>query len=429
MLHDELLRNSAFMMVSTLVTAGLGGVFWIVVARAYPADIVGLAAALISAMSLAATVCAFGLPAALVDRLPRRADGAEKSATLMAALVGVGALAAVGATAVALLLPLASARFEVLTGSPSYATAFAVGCVLLALSTVFDFTFVAERRAGKMTLRSTVVASAKIPLALALSLLGVDSAIAILGSWALAGVLGVAAAVVLLPRLHRGYRPTVEGIGGELRAITPSLPLQHVITISGGLASLVLPLVVAAVLSARANAHFYTTWMLGSLFFVISPAVSWSLFAEGRRKGAELAPTVKRAAFVTASLLLPLMAAFLLLGGYVLEVFGDGYASEGRILLTILVLSAAPDAVTNLYTSAMRVRRTLVPAALLNVAMAAATLLLAWAMLPRLGIAGAGWAWLLAQSAGSLAVALHVAVIRRRGRLADPQGAGADYAR
>jgi O-antigen/teichoic acid export membrane protein len=429
MLRDELFRNSGYMMASTVVTAGLGGVFWIVVARVYPAATVGLAAALVSAMSLVATLCAFGLPATLVDRLPRRADGAEKSSTLMAGLVGAGTFAAIGATAVVLVLPATSVRFDILSDSVFYVVTFVAGCVLLALAGVLDFTFVAERRAGKMTLRSTVFAAAKIPLAVALWLLGVESGLAILSSWALAGLLGVATAVFLLPRLGRGYRPTTAGIGTELRAMTPSLPLQHVITVSGGFASFVLPLVVAAELSATANAHFYTTWMVGSLFFVISPAVSWSLFAEGRRKGAELGPTMRRAAIVTASMLAPLMAAFLLCGGYVLRLFGDGYAAQGRVLLTILVLSAVPDAVTNLYTSAMRVRRTLVPAAVLNVGMAAATVLLAWVLLPRLGIAGAGWAWLLAQTAGSIAVALHVVAIRRRVPVRDPQGAGADYAR
>jgi O-antigen/teichoic acid export membrane protein len=45
-------------------------------------------------------------------------------------------------------------------------------------------------------------------------------------------------------------------------------------------------------------------------------------------------------------------------------------------------------------------------AALLNLGMALASLALAWLWLPRLGILGAGLAWLTGQSAGSIAVLL-----------------------
>jgi O-antigen/teichoic acid export membrane protein len=76
-------------------------------------------------------------------------------------------------------------------------------------------------------------------------------------------------------------------------------------------------------------------------------------------------------------------------------------------LLSLLIISAIPDAITNIYVSVLRVRRKLYEAALLNTGMAATTLILAWILLPRLGIAGAGWAWLLAQCAGSLGVLVH----------------------
>jgi O-antigen/teichoic acid export membrane protein len=415
LVSDDLVRNSSYMMASTVITSGLGAVFWIAVARTYRPATVGLAAALISAMMLTSTFCMFGMQASLVDRLPRRGGGAETSATLMAGLAGAGAFAAVGAAVVVYVLPRASARFDVLARRPVYAVAFLAGTILMSLSTVFDYTFVAERCAGKMTLRNTVFAAAKLPLVVVPPLLGLAGGVAaILGSWVAAAALGVATAVVLLRRLHRGYRPVLSGLAGELRAMAPSLPLQHTITIAAGVSPMVLPLFVSTELSPRANAYFYVSWMVGGLFFIISPAVSWSLFAEARRRDADYVALVKRAALVTTSLLAPLMVGVLLFGERVLALFGGKYAANGGGLLTILVVSAIPDAVTNLYVTAMRVRGTLVPAVILNVGMAAATLGLAWVLLRPLGIAGAGWAWLAAQSAGSVVVAVHVIAMRRR---------------
>lgn len=413
--RDGLMRNSSFMMASTVITSGLGAVFWVAVARTYTPATVGIAAALVSAMMLTSTLCMFGLQASLVDRLPQRAGGAETSATLMAGLAGAGALAAVGAAVVAYVLPRVSERFDMLAHNPFYAVAFVAGTILLSLSTVFDYTFVAERCAGKMTLRNTVFAAAKLPLVSVPPLLGLAGGVAvILGSWVAAASLGVTTAVLLLRRLRRGYRPVLSGLVGELRAMAPSLPMQHTITIAAGVSPMVLPLFVSTELSPRANAYFYVSWMVGGLFFIISPAVSWSLFAEARRRDADFAALARRAALVTVSLLAPLMLGVLLFGEHVLALFGGKYAVNGGGLLTILVLSAIPDAVTNLYVTAMRVRGTLVPAVILNVGMAAATLGLAWVLLPPLGIAGAGWAWLAAQSIGSVVVAVHVIASRRR---------------
>jgi len=75
-----------------------------------------------------------------------------------------------------------------------------------------------------------------------------------------------------------------------------------------------------------------------------------------------------------------------------------------------------PDAITNIYVSVLRVQRRLRFAALLQLSMAALTWVLAWIWLPVLGIAGVGWAWLIAQVAGSLVAGVDVIRIRRHRR-------------
>jgi Na+-driven multidrug efflux pump len=72
--------------------------------------------------------------------------------------------------------------------------------------------------------------------------------------------------------------------------------------------------------------------------------------------------------------------------------------------------------VTNIYVSVLRVRQRLRVAAALNVGIATMTLSLAWVLLPEVGIQGAGWAWLVAQSAGALFVAVDILLSRRRAR-------------
>src|SRR5438477_3291068 len=106
-------------------------------------------------------------------------------------------------------------------------------------------------------------------------------------------------------------------------------------------------------------------------------------------------------------------------------VFGPSYVRHGLALLVILTISAVPDAITNVYVAVLRVQHHLRQAALLNIAMAALTLLLAWVLLPVLGIAAAGWAWLAAQSLGSVAVGIHL-LLAHSCRATGERGASGD---
>jgi hypothetical protein len=92
--------------------------------------------------------------------------------------------------------------------------------------------------------------------------------------------------------------------------------------------------------------------------------------------------------------------------------FGPSYPEHGFTLLMILAISAVPDAITNIYVSVLRVRGRLRFAAVINLTMAVITLGLGWILLPILGIAGGGWAWLIAQSTGSLMVGVDLLISR-----------------
>ena len=85
-----------------------------------------------------------------------------------------------------------------------------------------------------------------------------------------------------------------------------------------------------------------------------------------------------------------------------MSIFGPSYAANGQELFKIYAIAAIPDATTNIYISVLRVQRRLRFAAVLNIGMAVITLSLAWILLPVFGINGAGWAFLISQTAGTL---------------------------
>lgn len=422
--YDSLLRNSVYIMATTVVTSLLGYLYWIVAARTYSAHDVGLAAALLSAMTLAALLADMGIGATLMQMLPSRESGSAWSVTFTAGLTAGALTGVLAGMIVVIALPLFSHQFASARGNVGYAVALVCGVAVWALAMLLDDTFVAERAAGYMMVRNVTFALLKVVLLLApLLLLGHAGALAIVGSWVLATALtALGAGLLLIPRLRRGAGLAFGGIRMQARAMLASLIGHHIINLGAIAPVYLLPLFVTARLSATQNAYFYTTWMLGSIFFMVSPAVAESLFVEGSHTASNLPHTVRRAALMIGVLLAPLMLLFFLAGHAVLSLFGPAYAAHGLVLLLVLTLSAAPDAVTNLYVSVLRVQRRLRAAALLNVGMGVLTLALAWLLLPALGIAGTGGAWLIAQAAGSALVGVDVLMARRR------TAAGADAA-
>jgi O-antigen/teichoic acid export membrane protein len=137
---------------------------------------------------------------------------------------------------------------------------------------------------------------------------------------------------------------------------------------------------------------------------MISTAVASAIFAEGSHDPTRLQRLTAHALRVVLGLLVPAIAVIAAGGRLVLHAFGAGYAAAGYPLLLVLLASALPDAVTNVAVATLRIRGALRDAALLNGSMAAIAVLGAWLLAPRLGIIGAGWAWLGGQVAGAFVV-------------------------
>lgn len=411
---DSLLRNSIYMMGTTVATAGIGYIYWIIAARIYPVRDVGLASALIAIMTLTSTLANLGIGSTLVQMLPHRETGYAWSLTLNAGLATSILASLLAGTTMVLVLPLFTPQFSILTHQATYAFVFIVGVQLLTVATLLDQAFVAERSAGNMLVRNAAYAVIKLPL-MVLPVLLVQGALGLLSSGVLAlAVTLFGARLFLIPRLRRSYRLTMRGMVRQVRMMLSSLVWQHFINIGGMAAMYLLPVFVTVRLSAEDNAYFYTTSKVSSFLFMISTAVATSLFAEGSISSDNVLRKARMSALIIGILITPAMLIIWLGGHYILLLFGPNYAQYGLPLLRIGTIEAVPDAITNIYVSVLRVQGRLRSAAILNLGMAALTLTLAWILLPVLGITGAAWAFVISQVAGSLAVGVDVIRVHRR---------------
>jgi O-antigen/teichoic acid export membrane protein len=423
---DSLVRNSLFLMSSTVVTAGLGYLFWVLAAHEFTRQQVGISSAIISLSSTVALLTYLGSSATLIERLPARERSSEWTAVLVRVCWLTAGVTAI-ATAAALPVLLTSHNYRLFFSSALPMVIAVVGASAWTLVNLIGAAFIAARRAGRLLSIQTLISAAKILLVLPLAAAGLG-AIGLVEAWVASAVLGVAvAAVWLVPRMGLGHRPGLRmrrragGGGPDLRkrqyrhprhrrALRPPsarsvrhLAGQHLTSVGGAVTPLVLPVLVVLRLGVTQNAYFYITWMMGSAFFMVSPSVASAVFAEGVRARSDLRSVVIKALRVIAVMLAPAVAIMIVGGRLILGLFGAPYAAAGYGLLILLAISALPDAVSNVAVVVCRVTQRLGYSSALNLGILVMTLTGSWFLMPRLGIAGVGVAWLGAQTIGALA--------------------------
>jgi O-antigen/teichoic acid export membrane protein len=422
---DSLVRNSLYLIASTAVTAGLGYLFWAIAAHVFSSRDVGISSAVISLCSTVALLTYLGSSALLIERLP----GSEYSSEWNTILVRI-CLTTAGVTilATAAVVPLMarSAEYRSYFDNVTTTAVAVIGAAAWTLVNLFGSAFIAARRSGRFLSIQALVSVAKLLFIFPLAAVGAG-VVGLPAAWVGSAVVGVCVgAVWLIPGMGLGRRP---GYRSRRRSATapmagPSIHRrarhrrrrgppaaasvrgllgQHLTSVGGAVTPLVLPVLVVLRLGVTPNAHFYITWMVGGAFFIVSPAVAWALFAEGVRTRSDLRNVVVKALRVIAAILVPAMVIMIVAGKLILGLFGAPYAAAGYMLLILLAVSAIPDAVSNVAVAVCRVTHRLAYSTVLNLGILTMTLVAAWILMPRLGIAGVGAAWLGAQVVGAVA--------------------------
>ncbi len=395
------MRNSLFIMATTVVNSALGFLYWLLAARLFPAQVVGLTAAVISASTIVLLLASLGVGGTLIQSLPQRQKPAGWSLTFWAGLTSAIVTSLVLGCAALVLLPLVAEQLAVLHGA-TYATVFAVGTVAMTAGAILDYAFIAERAAGNMLGRNSGVAASKVLIVVLLTLVvGTTSPLSLLGAWAVAAVVGLGLGTGLLTRRVSLLQPPgPSALIRTARGLRSRLAGHQLIGMGGALLPYLLPLLVTARLSASDNAYFYTTWMIAGIFLIIAPAVSASLFAEGVHSPEDLRAKARSALVIILAILAPAVVGVLALGGILLSALGPAYELQATGLLRVVLLASVFDAITNVYVAVLRVRGRLVAAAGLNLGMGIGIVALSWVLLPVLGIIAVGWAFLAMQLLG-----------------------------
>lgn len=348
---SSLPRATLALVLGKGIQTGSGFLFWILVGRTVPVDVVGTLSAATSAVILVSQVAVIGMPAALITLLGR---GRPLRATLDASLTLVAAVA----LAVALVYVATAGRHPGVV-PPDDRLAFH-GLLLLAavagsIGLCLDATGLVLGHARSGIARYLAGGCAQL-LAYGCLLLATDgdpSATLGLVAWTLDGA-AVCAVGAWQLRRWRGYRfqPSLQWqpVRETLRVGMPN----YALSLTESFPAYAIPVLVALVASPKATGYWYPAWMMVSVSFLIVAQVGWVQLSHGVLDPLRMRHAVRRGLVWSVGLggaaaLVIAAAASPLLG-----LVGPAYAEASTDVLRTLCLGAVPLAVLFTYNARAR---------------------------------------------------------------------------
>lgn len=400
----SLYRNAIYLMLANLANAVLGFVFWIIVARFYSAEDVGLAASVISAILLVTSFSHLGLGFGLIRFLPNTGKNAN---TMINSSLTISILASILIATIFLAgLNFWSPALVILWENPGYLVAFVVFAVVSTLSLVIEQIFVAERRTDFVVIRNLIFSILKLPLPIMLAAL-FDS-FGIFASWGISfSVALLVSLLLLLPRARAGYYPILAFSKGVINTILRFSFANYAASLLWSTTIYILPIMVLNLLGAELTAYFYIAWAIGSILFLIPTIAATSLFAEGSHDEEKLAFNTWRSLRLIFALLIPAIILVLVFADKLLLLFGSSYSENASTLLRILAISALPLTINVVYLSIKRVQMRLKQIIVLTAFIALITLVFSYFSLISTGINGVGIAWLISHGVVASAIIAH----------------------
>ncbi len=338
-------------------TAALGFVYWTFAARHYPIAAVGLAGAAIAAMQLLGNVGMLGLGTLLIDRLPhipqhhRRLVVRTSLAIVAVASTALGAAFALGVRFIPLhnLSPISSPTIDIVI--------FAAGVTVTGVALVLDQAVLALGT-GTLQLERNVIASVlKIAALVVLAALAPRNGMVIYLSWMIGAIISM---LWVVARTRGGWRYQASRRLVDLqsvRGLGRAAASHHALNLGLQTPLMLLPPIVALVVSTVANGYFSTAILVASFVFAVPFAIAIGLFASTTGDERQLLSRIRLTIPFGIACSLAAVAVLYPLAHFVLSAFGSGYATHGVTMLRILVLAGVPLVLKDHYIAMRRVQR------------------------------------------------------------------------
>lgn len=378
-LKDPLYKNSVYLILSSLAAAGFGFIFWILAARLYSPEDVGLATAMISSAGIIGILAKLGFDQSIIRFFPEMDKGKVFFSSLIVTSAAGLLFGAIFLAGIDLFAP----KLNILQ---QYPIIFLGVLFFQSLVNITGIAFVALRKGGFYFIQN-ILNGSRIVFLIPLVFLG---ALGIFSS------LGIAFAITSLLPVYFLYRFKIRLSGIDTQFLRESFAFSAGTYLSGIfllLPPVLFPLIILNTLDAEQAAIYYIVYSIISLLLVIPTSFGTSLFVEGSH-GEPLAQSAKKAIFATFLILIPAVAVIFLSGNYLLQLMGNYYV-QGFDLLKLMAISTIFYAVFQVFISVKKTVKDI--KAILYLGFGQFVLIIAsgYLLLNYYGLIGIGYAWIL----------------------------------
>lgn len=387
-LSDQLFKNSFFIMLASVSSAAFGFIFWMLAAKIYSPEDVGIATALISSMALLVLISRFGMDFSIIRFFPTY----DKSRIYSTSTIIMTSFAIIFGVIFIVNIDIFSPELNILKTSFNgllYLTFLAASSFVATA----NISFIANRNARFQFLQTFVVGSRIVFLVpfIALGASGIFNAVGISFILAviLAHILLIWSNIRLSFVVDRNFliKTFRYSAGNYLSGLFMTAP------------NMILPIMVLNILGAEQAAYYYIVFMVASLLFIIPNAISTSLFVEGSH-GELLKKTVLKSIIAVISLLIPAIVFLHLYGGWLLGLVGVSYSENGLELLKIMILASMLMAINSIYLAIARIKKDLRKVIILSGIIGGSLVGLGYVFMLIFGVVGVGYAWLMSYGIG-----------------------------
>jgi O-antigen/teichoic acid export membrane protein len=353
--HGHLFRSTHALMLTTVVNGALGFGFWVLAARLYTPELVGINSALIAVMTTIATLAQFSFGVMFIRFLP------ESSRPRQMILIGY-ALSAGTAVVIAVLLaivvPRISGDLSVLRTHPWLAAAWVASVALWCVFGLQDRALTALRFTRWVPVENGIFGAAKIVVLLSLAAVG--AAQGILFAWIIPMVLLIVPVNWLLfgPAARRHTPIHQDGVVRSFgrRRVLHFLGLTGVATVFDQGMQAAIPLLVVGILGPTQNAYFYIPFAIVMTVEILIDSGSVALTVEGSFAATRLRELTVSVVRRLLTLVSPVIVALIIFAPFVLVFFGADYVEHSTTVLRLLVLATVLRGAIGVFVGVCRVQ-------------------------------------------------------------------------
>jgi O-antigen/teichoic acid export membrane protein len=401
-LREPLFANSVANLANQLLFAIVGMVFWLIAAHLYSAQDVGIGSAAYSAMIVVSYFSLLGLDYSLMRFLPNSGERANGLINLTFLIGGIASLAISGIFVAG--IRIWTPALISLQQNIGLCVAFVVFTAGWTWYWLAGRVCMGKSRAIYALAQGGIFNILRVVLIVLLA--GLAGHFGIFLAWGISGIVAFLIGIaVFVPKAQPGYRVFSSFPRQLLGTILRYSLSNYAVSLFWFGSLYLMPLIIVNALGEEANAYFFISWQFVNILFAISIATSFALLVEGSQRENNLEKNVGKTLTFTFLLTIPAVLLVILCGGWLLQLFGASYAEHGLTMLRFGALSAIPVSFNQVYFAAKRVDMKMRGVIFFNALTFFGSLVLSYFLSRKMGITGAGVAWLSVHGIASLWIA------------------------